>query len=165
MDNQIEKLRKQLQDFDAVVLITPGDDNVGHARPMVVARVDENCDLWFFTSQHSAKVREIEADTQAQVICQDGWTSCVVISGRTALNRDRAMIRDLWKPAFEVWFPDGAEDPNLVLIHFTGDRAEYWDNTGANRFTYLYQSIKAVVRGTKPQIKEGEQHGHVTLPQ
>lgn len=162
-ENQIEKLREQLQDFDTVVLIAQGKDSAGHARPMAVARVDENCDLWFFTGEHSAKVREIEADTRAQVICQSGWTSCVILEGGAALVRDRAMIRDLWKPAFKVWFPDGADDPNLALIHFTGQRAEYWDNIGANRFTYIYQSLKAVVQGTTPQIKEGDQHGRVTL--
>ena len=163
-ENQIEKLREQLQDFDTVVLITQGEDAAGHARPMAVARVDENCNLWFFTGEHSVKVQEIEADARAQVICQDGWTSCVIIAGHVALVRDRARMRQLWKPAFKVWFPDGAEDPNLVLIHFTGEQAEYWDNTGANRFTYLYQSLKAVMQGTTPEIREGEQHGRVTLP-
>ena len=163
-ENQIEKLREQLQDFDTVVLITQGEDAAGHARPMAVARVDENCNLWFFTGEHSVKVQEIEADARAQVICQAGWTSCVIINGGATLVRDRALMRECWKPAFKVWFPDGAEDPNLVLIHFTGEQAEYWDNTGANRFTYLYQSLKAVMQGTTPEIREGEQHGRVTLP-
>jgi general stress protein 26 len=163
MDNQIEKLRGQLQDFDTAVLITRGENAAVHARPMAVARVDENCDLWFFTGAQSAKVDEIEAHPQAQVICQSGWSSCVIVAGRAMLNRDRATIRDLWKPAFKLWFPDGAEDPNLVLIHFTGQRAEYWDNTGANRLTYLYQAFKAGLRGTTPEIREGVQHGEVTL--
>lgn len=164
-ESQIEKLRAQLQGFGTVVLITQGENAAGHSRPMAVARVDENCDLWFFTGEHSAKVKEIDADSRAQVICQDGWTSCVILVGHVVLVRDRARIRELWKPAFKVWFPDGADDPNLVLIHFTGEQAEYWDNTGANRFTYLYQSIKAAVQGTTPEIKEGEQHGKVMLGQ
>ena len=134
MENQIAKLRKQLQGFDAVVLVTQGEGKSGHARPMAVARVDENCNLWFFTGEHSAKVKETEADAHAQVIAQDGWTSCVIVAGRAAVVRDRVMIREMWKPAFKVWFPDGAEDPNIVLIHFNGGRAEYWD-TGANRLT------------------------------
>lgn len=162
-DNQIEKLRGQLQRFDTVVLITQGNDETGHSRPMAVVRVDENCDLWFFTGEHSAKVTEIEAETRAQVICQSGWSSCVIIEGGARLVRDRVMMRELWKPAFKVWFPAGVEDPNLVLIHFTGQRAEYWDNTGANRFTYIFQSLKAVMQGTTPEIKEGDQHGRVTL--
>lgn len=153
-ESQIEKLREQLQGFDTVVLITRGENAAAHARPMAVAQVDENCDLWFFTGERSAKVTEIEADSRAQVICQAGWTSCVIVAGHVALVRDRERMRQLWKPAFKVWFPDGADDRNLLLIHFTGDQAEYWDNTGANRFTYLYQSIKAVVQPRRGSRRE-----------
>lgn len=115
-DTQIERLREQLQGFDTVVLITEGQNNAAHARPMAVARVDENCGR-FFTAEHSVKVKEIEADARAQVIGQSGWSSCVIVAGRVALVRNRSRMRALWKPAFKVWFPDGAEDPNLVLIH------------------------------------------------
>jgi general stress protein 26 len=161
-DNQIEKLHSLLKDFSTVMLVTM-DGGECHARPMAVVQVDENTDLWLFTSRDSAKVREIEADARVQVFGQNGWTSCVVLAGHAHLVGDRALIRELWKPAFKVWFPGGAEDPNIVLLHITGDRAEYWDSTGMNRFSYLYQSIKAVATGTTPEIRKGDQHGIVTL--
>ena len=162
-ENQIEKLYDLLKDFSAVMLITMGGPTGCHARPMAVARVDKNTDLWLFTSRDSEKVREIEADARVQVHGQDGRTNCVVFTGRATVVEDRAMIREIWKPAFKVWFPNGADDPNIVLLHVTGEQAEYWDNTGANRFRYLYQSVKALVKGTTPEIKEGEQHGNVKL--
>jgi len=161
-ENQIEKLHSLLKDFSTVMLVTM-DGGECHARPMAVVRVDENTDLWLFTSRDSAKVREIEADSRVQVLGLNGWTSCVVLAGHAHLVEDRTLIRELWKPAFKVWFPDGAEDPNILLLHITGDRAEYWDGTGMNRFSYLYQSIKAVATGTTPEIRKGDQHGVVTL--
>lgn len=161
--NQIEKLYGLLKGFDTVMLVTMDQGSGCHARPMAVAQVDKNADLWLFTSRDSAKVREIETDARVQVLGQEGWTNCVVLAGRATVEADRALIRELWKPAFKVWFPDGAEDPNIVLLHVRGERAEYWDNTGMNRFSYLYQSIKAVATGTTPEIKEGEQHGQVNL--
>ncbi|MEN9678245.1 MAG: ral stress protein 26 [Verrucomicrobiota bacterium] len=163
-DNQIEKLHGLLKDFSTVMLVTM-DGGECHARPMAVVRVDENTDLWLFTSRESAKVREIEADARVQVLGQNGWTSCVVFAGYAQVVADRALIRDLWKPAFKVWFPDGAEDPNIVLLHITGERAEYCDSTGLNRFSYLFQSIKAVATGTTPEIREGDQHAIMTLAQ
>ena len=163
MEEQFEKLRRQLHDFETVVLITQDSEGGAHARPMALAAVDERCDLWFFTGGHSAKVKEIEATTTAQVICQKGWTSCVALVGRAELVRDRARMRELWKPSFQVWFPDGTEDPNLLLIRFSGDRAEYWDSTGVHQLTYLYRAVKAVLQGTTPAVTEGEQHGVVEL--
>lgn len=162
-ENQIEKLRDLLKDFTTAVLITHGDSTGWQARPMAMARVEENGDLWFFTGEQTAKVREIEADARVQVVCQDGWNSCVAIAGRAELVRDLAKVRELWKPSFQVWFPQGADDPNIVLIHVIGERGEYWDNTGVNQFTYVYQAIKAVTTGTTPEIQEGKQHGKVNL--
>lgn len=162
-DNPLEKLYGLLKDFSTAMLITMGGPDSCHARPMAIAKVDENTDLWLFTAWDSEKVREIEADSRVQVHFQDGWTNCVVLAGRATMVEDRAVIRKIWKPAFKAWFPEGTEDPNIVLLHIIGEHAEYWDGTGANGFRYVYQSLKALVTGTTTEIREGEQHGKVSL--
>ncbi len=163
-DHPFEKLYSLLSDFSTVMLITMDGMTGCYARPMAVAHVDKNANLWLFTSRDSEKVREIQADSRVQIHAQDGWTNCVVLAGHATVVEDRAMIREIWKPSFKVWFPDGAEDPNIVLLHIKGEQAEYWDNTGANQFRYIYESLKALATGATPKIKEGEQHGKVTLP-
>lgn len=160
---QSEKFRELLASFATAVLVTRGSRSTLHARPMAIARVDENCDLWFVTSRDSAKVHEIDVDTRAHVICQNGWSSCVCISGRATIDYDRERIRELWNASLQIWFPKGMNDPEITLIRVVGEQGEYWDNTGLNRITYLYQTIKAIVTGTTPEIKQGEQHGEVKL--
>lgn len=163
MQNPMDKLHELWKGFDSVVLITQTSPAIAHARPMAIAHVDDNCDLWFFTNEHTAKVREIESNARAQVIAQQGLTRCIIATGKAHLVRDRSKMFELWRPEFKVWFPEGVEDPCLVLIHFAGAQAEYWDNTGLNRFTYLHQALKAAVQGTRPAIRENEQHGTVPL--
>jgi len=158
-----EKFHKLLEGFSTAVLITHGHETYFRARPMAIARVEENCDLWFITNDGSAKVDEIEAESRVQVICQNGCTSCLAIVGRASLSQDRAKIREMWKASYQVWFPGGPDDVNIALIRVAGEHGEYWDNTGANRLIYAYQAIRAVVTGTTPQVKEGVQHGHVEL--
>lgn len=163
-DPQLEKLNGLLKNFSTVMLITLDNASAWHARPMAVAKVDENSDLWLFTSRDSDKVRQIEANSCVQVHGQEGWENCIVLTGHATVVDNRAMIREIWKPSFKAWFPDGAEDSHIVLLHIKSDEAEYWDNTGTNRFRYLYQSLKALVTKSTPEIKEGEQHGKVKLP-
>lgn len=158
---QKEKFRELLADFDTAVLITHGGKTPFRARPMAIAGVDDNCDLWFISSRDSAKIHEIERDTRVMVSCQNGWTSCVCIAGRASLNFDTAKLQELWNPSYQVWFPKGVNDPDIVLIHVVGDQGEYWDNTGINRVNYVYQAIKAIVTGTTPDLREGDQHGQV----
>ena len=159
---QTEKFYELLKDFDTAVLLTHGPESHCRARPMVIAEVDVNCDLWFITSEDSAKVHEIERDTRVHVVCQNGRTSCISIAGRASLSQDRSRIQQLWKPSYRVWFPQGPEDA-IVLIHVIGEHGEYWDNTGANSLIYLYRAIKAVVTRSTPEVTEGTQHGHVNL--
>jgi len=160
---QIERFRNLLTDFDTAILITHSQENHSRARPMLIARVDDNCDLWFLTDNDSANVHEIEADTHVRVVCQNGRASCVSITGRAEPSRDRVRIRQLWRLAYQVWFPRGADDPNIVLIHVIGELGEYWDHTGINRITYAYQPIKVVATRATPEIKEGDQQGHLEL--
>ena len=162
-ENQLEKLHGLLSGFSTVLLVTMGGPHGCHSRPMAVARVDQNTDLWLVTARDSQKVREIDADSRVQVHAQEGWANCVVLTGRASVVDDRALIREIWRTAFTVWFPEGADDPNIVLLHVTGEQAEYWDSTGTNGLRYVYQSLKALVTGATPEITEGKQHGTVTL--
>ena len=158
-----EKFRDLLKTFDTAVLVTHSEPGALRARPMVVAHVDDNCDLWFITDEHSAKVQEIAEDTRVHVIGQNGRNSCVSISGRAFLARNPEKVREFWKTAYRVWFPEGPDDPSIILIRVAVHEGEYWDNTHVKRFTYLYRAVKAVLTGTTPEITEGKQHGHVDL--
>ena len=160
---QTEKFRELLREFETAVLVTHGQETHFHARPMAILQVEDNCDLWFITREESAKVHEVENDQRVQVICQAGRSSCISIAGRASLSHDRAKIRELWRPTHRIWFPQGVEDINIALIHVAGEHGEYWDNTGVNRITYTYEALKAVATGTVAEVKEGKQHGHVTL--
>ena len=155
-----DRFRELLQGFETAVLITHGGKASFRARPMVVAGVDYNCDLWFVTNRDSAKVHEIQRDREVQVVCQNGWSSCVCLTGRASLDNDRAKLLELWNPSCQAWFPKGVNDPDLVLIHLAGEHGEYWDNTGTSQINFIYQTIKAIVTGERPTIPE-KQHGQV----
>ena len=145
------------------MLITHITDGTLRARPMAIADIPESCDLWFITNDESAKVQEIESETRVHVVCQKDHSAYLSIAGLASLVHDRSRIADLWIEPFRVWFPDGQSDPHLVLIHFTPDRAEYWDNQDLNKVSYLWGAAIAYVSGETPGVREGEQHGVVSL--
>jgi len=140
---QTEKFREHLGDFNTAVLITRGGETPFRARPVVIAGVDQNCDLWLVTSRDFANVHEIDRNAPVLLTCQTGWGSCVCIAGRASLNRDRTKLRE-----FEAWFPLGANDPDIVLIHVAGESGEYWDNTGMDRRMYIYENVHTIVTDT-----------------
>ena len=82
---------------------------------------------------------------------------------RTQPAAEREKARQLWSDSYKAWFPGGVEDPELLLIRVHAEEAEYFDTRGLKGLRYLFEAAKARARGTRPEIKEGEQHGKVTL--
>ena len=160
--NQRDRIRDLLQSFQTAMLVTHGAD-FAHARPMAIAAVEEDCNLWFISGRDTAKVMEIEDDARVLVVCQNERTRYVSLNGRARLINDRAKARELWKSEFQAWFPGGAKDPNLLLIHVKAQEAEYWDNSGLKGLRYAFQAAKAVATGRQPAIEEGKMHGKVAV--
>lgn len=155
-----DKFYSLLKDFRTAMLITNSSKGLC-ARPMALAGIETNCEIWLITDSHSAKVDELSEFPQVHITCQNEHDSYLSLSGIATTSQDRQKIKALWKEPFRVWFPEGAEDPQILLIHIIPQRAEYWDNTGYNKAKYLFQAVKAYVTGTKPEVKNEEQHGTV----
>jgi len=162
-DEQAAHFVSLLKKFHTAMLVTHAGADGSHARPMAIAKVEDDGRLWFFTGVDTAKVHEIESDSHVHLIAQDGDSAFLSLTGRATLIGDREKIAHLWKEPFRVWFPKGKDDPNIELIAVRPQRGEFWDATGANRCKYLWEAAKAYFTGTTPNPHEGELHGTVRL--
>jgi general stress protein 26 len=162
MEDQVQKIHELLSDFDSAMLVTHGGD-FAHARPMGIAAIEPNCDIWFFTERGSPKVREIQENDSVLIVCQDPAGRYVTLSGRAEIVAERAKAQQLWSDSFKTWFPGGVNDPTLLLLCVHAEEAEYWDNSGAKALRYYFEAARARLRGAKQQVHEGEQHGHARL--
>ncbi len=72
------------------------------------------------------------------------------------------MIDRLWSEPWRVWFPDGKDDPNLVLLKVEPTGGEYWDNSGLEGMKYVFEGLKAVLKGERPET-DATQHAKVAM--
>lgn len=133
------------------------------ARPMAIAQVTDQGQVWFLSGIETAKAHEIETDTRVHITCQNDRSVYLSLGGRASLVTDRAKIEELWQEPFKVWFPEGKTDPQIVLIAVKLEQGEFWDNEGWNKVKYLVESAKAYVQGTTPEANDGDQHAFVRL--
>ena len=159
---QSEHFVSLLKKFSTVMLVTFTEDRGFHARPMLLAEVEDDGRVWFITGGDTAKVHEIELDSHVRIVAQVGH-SALSLTGRASLIGDREKIAQLWNEAFRVWFPKGQTDPEIELIAVRPDRGEYWDSTGAHGVKYLWEAAKAYMSGTTPDAEDGDLHGKVRL--
>jgi len=147
-----QHLKELLESFDTAMLVTRHDDR-DHARPMAVAGVEGASTLWFVTSQNTPKSEEIRRDGRVSVTFQSD-KRYVALSGVAELMTDPAKIDELWKTSWNVWFPQGKDDPNLVLIRVTVTDAELWDHAGSKGIRYAFEAAKALVTGKTTELGE-----------
>lgn len=153
-------LLQLLRGYRTGMLTTLDAGKMFHSRPMHVARVDDDCSMWFMTSTESGKAEEIEADPRVAVTLHSSAAD-VALAGDAGLVRDREKIREMWSEAWRVWFPDGPEQADLVLVKVLPDHAEYWDRSGGKGVRYLLRAVRAYATGTRPGDLPPKEHGFV----
>ena len=155
----IDKLKELLEGIDFAMLTTVAGEKL-HSRPMSTQQVEFDGDIWFFTSDRTHKVDEIQADNRVNVAYSDPDDNTYVsVFGRAEIVKDRAKIEELWNPIYKAWFPDGLDDPTLCLLKVSIKEAEYWDSPNS-KFVQLVGFVKALATG---QQADGGDHGKISL--
>ncbi len=125
----LKKLRELLAQFPIAFMVTLTGAHA-HARPLGVCGKPEefNGTLWFITDRRSHKVEEIAEGADTTLIFQnDERGTYAHMRGRAAVIEDRQKLTELYTPGQRTWFPDGPDDPNMTLVRFDVDDADYWD--------------------------------------
>jgi len=153
-----ERLKELMGDFDTAMLVTHTEDGGLRSRPLsIVHNKDDQDRLYFSTAIDSPKVRELEADPRVHVCMQHKWRF-VSMTGVARVVKDRALIDKLWSEAWKVWFPKGKDDPSLCILIVEPTEAAYWDASGIEGVTYLFEMAKAYMTGTKAVSDDDERH-------
>ena len=155
----LEKLKKMLEGIDFAMLTTIDGGRL-RSRPMSTQEVDEDGNVWFFTSDDSHKISEIEKDNRINVAySKPDDNTFVSVAGRVEVVKDKAKIKELWSPAYKAWFPEGIDDPTVCLLRVAIDQAEYWD-APSSKLVQLFSFVKAIATGQEADYGD---HGKISL--
>lgn len=161
-DEPREKLFDLLRDFDTTVLVTRAGAGNLRGRPMSIAEVTKTDGIWFATAVDNTMLDDIHRDAHVCLSMQSK-TRFVSLSGTATVLNDREKIHQLWKSSWQVWFPDGKDDPKIRLIQVVPVEGDYWDLGGRNRWRVLWERGEAYCLHRQPIINE-QSHAHVALP-
>ncbi len=154
-------LYDMLKDFSTAMLVSREPDGALHARPMAVAELKPDAEAYFATDRRSPKIAEIQRDPNVLVTFQSA-NEYASVAGLAQVVNDRALIERLWSDVWRVWFPQGKSDPNLVLVKVVPQSGEYWDNSGLEGLNYVFNGLKAVLKGERPETDQ-TQHAKVAI--
>lgn len=154
-DDTIDKVWSIADDIK-ICMMTTRDDDTLRARPMqAIPRRDEDA-IYFFADVRDHKDEEVWAHPETCLAFQsESGKTYLSLSGRTIMLNDRAKMEELFVPAAKAYFPDGTDDPNMRLLRFTPEMAEYWDSP-SSRIVTAVKMAAAIATGTRPDLGENE---------
>jgi len=148
----ISKVTGIINDSHIGMFTTINEEGALVSRPLAVQDVQDDGDMWFFTSANTSQVAHIKANPAVNVSFGQR-TEWVSVAGTAEVVTDRQLIRDMWNQVVEAWFPDGPDTPEVVLLHVDSDSAEYWSSPGGTAATVL-QWIKSKVTHNRMSVGE-----------
>jgi general stress protein 26 len=143
-----------IKNIRTAMLTTKSGEGRLVSRPIATRQKTFDGDLWFLTSIDSKKVHELSANPQVNVAyVNEGDARYVSIDGRADVLRDRAKMDELWTEFDKVFFPQGKDDPNLVVLRVTADTAETWTSSTSS-IGRAFDFLKARITGDPKALGE-----------
>ena len=155
------KLWNMIQKYRFAMMTTVEGEAL-RSRPMTTIDRDFDGSLWFFAKADSTAVLALREHAEVCLSYSDaGNFDFVCVAGPATVVTDVAKKVELWKPAVQAWFPEGAESPLNVLVKVTPNHAEFWDSK-SNKLVQLFTLAKALVSGVPPH--DIGEHRNVSMP-
>jgi len=162
MRSELDRLYEQIEEIHTAMMTTRRRDGHLVSRAMANQKAAPGADLWFVTTDGSAKLADLEADRHVNLSYLNKKWEWISVSGIATISRDRDIIRHLWEPDWKAWFPNEgdprhgtADDPRMVLIGVDVHAAVFFE-VNQPRPVILYEMIKGWATGTEPNV--GETH-------
>jgi general stress protein 26 len=152
-DSQVDRVWEVIYKAGICMMVTRFASGL-RARPLE-ARPDRDAEvIWFLTDVRGLKDDEVEADPNVCLtFVYPKEKVYLSITGKASVGRDPERAKMLWNKEQQVWWPDGPEDPNLLVVKVEPERAEMWDGPASSAMA-VFEFAKARLTGTKPDLGE-----------
>ncbi|RZM08724.1 MAG: pyridoxamine 5'-phosphate oxidase, partial [Pedobacter sp.] len=119
-EKNIAILKEKIEEVRICLFTTVDAKDTFSSRPMATAKVEEDGSIWFFSNEYSLKSSEISKENQVTL----GYSSpsnntYITVNGKAELVDDQVRKDAYFSPAVKAWFPEGSDDPRLILIKVT----------------------------------------------
>ena len=134
--------------IDICMFVTKRGDDM-HGRPMsTIGRKDEG-KIYRLTDKSAVKDDEINTDPAVYLGYCKG-SQHLSVNGTAEISQDRALVKRIWTPSAQAFWPNGPDDTNIVAIVVEPSSAEYWD--GPNGIVAGVKMAFAMVTGAQPDM-------------
>lgn len=149
-DHVQERLWKAI-DKHRIGMLGPAEGGT-HFQPMTGFLERDTGQIYFFTYRDNDLPALIGDGAPALFLFQ-GDDLYASIEGRLSPDDDRSRMDRYWSPVVAAWYPEGKDDPRLMLLRLDCDDAQVWI-TEAGPVRFGWEIAKANARHERPDLGE-----------
>lgn len=143
-----ERVWDMLKSIDITMLVTRSHNGL-RGRPMSTIPTPEKGVIYILTESDSAAARDIRVDGSV-LLSYQGRGDHVAVEGLATVNPDKGLVKDLWNPGAQVFWPRGPEAHDIVTLVIDPGHADVWDGPGLLRG--LAEIVTGAVKGKSPDL-------------
>lgn len=123
----MQKISHIFQYGQVVILYTYASTDKIHGRDMtVLIRPQDEDSIWFSTYTNSRKVKEIKQNNNVIIHYKDPFKrEKLILFGKIEIFDDLKIKKELWRDSLQMFYPEGPESKNMVLLKFSPNRNEF----------------------------------------
>lgn len=134
--------------IDIAMLVTSAHDGP-HGRPMSTIPTPDKGVIYALTESTSSAARHIRVNG-AVFLSYQGRGDHVALRGSATVVEDQALVKSLWNPGAQIFWPQGPEGHDVVALVIDPGAADVWDGHGLLKG--VVNAVKAVVGGQPPDL-------------
>ena len=143
-----ERVWEMLSAIDIAMLVTRNGDGL-QGRPMSTIPTPDKGLIYILTESDSSAARDIRVDGSVFLSYQ-GRGDHIALLGRATVSSDQALVKELWNPGAEIFWPNGPEAHDVVALVIDPGHADVWDGPGLLRG--IASVLKSVIRKQTPDM-------------
>ena len=143
-----ERVWEMLKAIDIAMLVTRSAEGL-RGRPMSTIPTPEKGVIYILTESDSSAARDIRVDGSVFLGYQ-GRGDHVALIGQAMVDSDKGLVKDLWNPGAEIFWPRGPEAHDVVALVIDPGHADVWDGPGILRG--IAEIFVGAVKGKSPDV-------------
>jgi len=126
--NSKEKALKIVNKAKLAMMGTVDESGQPHIKAFIKTKNDGLKEFWFCSNTSSKRAKQIEANGKTCLYFTTNKWEGVMLTGFAELSYDDELRQSFWSDDMLIYYPQGALDPDFVLIKFTATTGNYYKN-------------------------------------
>jgi general stress protein 26 len=147
---------KLMRELDFCMLVTSKNGSM-RAKPMSTIVDSDAQTAHILTAREGRVDHEIVGDGHVLLNYSNGSSKFVSVNADATVSEDRALVRKLWNPGAQVFWPEGPGSEDVVAVVLRPKSADVWEGdnsvTASLKFAYSYLTGTVVEMGERSHVR------------